>query len=674
MQAKISILKTSFGDKIVLESEYNAALVQAIKSLPWDTTHRKWTGSHWELDAAAAPELAHKLASLGMTDLVEELHTISGGKQATWADRLNLHWEVEEGQILLSCNYNKDIVALCHEFEAWWIPEEKVWVFKLDIADQLSAKLVQQYDSSMVIPKSVLEEAYRTLPEPTATHLTITVANRAILKPLKPIFEQEREFKTKIRELLGFQHPHEKTIRKHSKKDLSWWDGRVVHVEWDKTNDALIFDNGWVPVVADYVENLGFKVEQQDTRPMLDLSGPTKVQMHFDLQLYECQAEAVQHILGKLYDVGCCMYQLPTGVGKSIVSLKLIEQLKVKTIVLVNRRDLMYQWIRVFKEKLGVDAGQVGDSVYNPQEITVATVQSLWNYLKEAGAQKASNDGLSDDMITKFIDSGEVEKDYAPVAPELFKQFSLVILDEVHIGAADTFLIDLQSFTAKYFLGQSATTWRSDRMHPLLWGVFQKPDFERNINDAIALGHIVGPEIRVVEGITITDDELEDIPKAKRYNYVLKQIKESHDRNLIIAQTTRDAPHPCLVFTTQTSHQAAMKAVMKEIGLHPVVVNGSSKMDYRKAILQEMTDRKRHADIVLGNIIWDEGVDAPGIMAGVLAMPGRSDVKIIQRIGRMLRKLEGKSKAVIYYIRDHGQYVDDYYDVFAGICKQYGWL
>ena len=55
------------------------------------------------------------------------------------------------------------------------------------------------------------------------------------------------------------------------------------------------------------------------------------------------------------------------------------------TLVVAPVRDLMHQWHRRILRSLGVDAGIVGDSIFNPQPITVTTYDSAYARMHELG-------------------------------------------------------------------------------------------------------------------------------------------------------------------------------------------------------------------------------------------------------------------------------------------------
>ena len=346
--------------------------------------------------------------------------------------------------------------------------------------------------------------------------------------------------------------------------------------------------------------------------------------------------------------------------GKTEVSIGVISKLGVKTIILVNSKDLLYQWKNRIKNRINIDAGIIGDGIFQPAEITVATLQSLWNYIKQNKEITSSDISL----VEKFIEKGEIEDDFAPIKDEMFESFSLVILDEVHIGAADTFLAVLRSFTSKYFLGQSATTWRTDKMHPLLWSIFGKLNFEYELNSAIDDGYLVRPIVKIV-------------PTKRKYNEnnyqsIIKNMKNDDERNYLIAEIVIDAPKPCLVLTNQVTHQSKIRKAFNEYKIFSYFLNGKNTMTERNTVLNKLKEGK--TDVVCTTPIWNQGVDIPSLKSVVLAFPTRSDVVLIQKIGRAIRKSPKKYGCTIYDLVDDNPILLDQFSDRAKVYVKYGWL
>jgi len=131
---------------------------------------------------------------------------------------------------------------------------------------------------------------------------------------------------------------------------------------------------------------------------------------------------------------------LQTGGGKTVCALYIASQIQMPTIVLVHNTFLRDQWIDRIKSflpkaRIGTIQGEVVD-VEN-RDIVVAMLQSV------------------------------SMKEYAP---NTFKPFGLVIVDECHHIASEAFSQSLSKLTSKHMLGLSATPERKDKlMYVINW-------------------------------------------------------------------------------------------------------------------------------------------------------------------------------------------------------------
>jgi len=175
---------------------------------------------------------------------------------------------------------------------------------------------------------------------------------------------------------------------------------------------------------------------------------------------------------GGIISVGC-------GRGKTVMALKISQELGVKTLILVHKEFLMNQWVERIKEylpaaRIGYIQGKMLD--INHKDIVLAMIQSLSDPRKD--------------------------KDY-PTA--IFESFGLVIADECHHLAAKQFVRSLAKYTFKYSLGLSATPKRADSLER----VFK-----------YYLGDIVYRDAEIVK--TEEDIALEHIPNSTVEIYIYK--------------------------------------------------------------------------------------------------------------------------------------------------------
>jgi superfamily II DNA or RNA helicase len=150
----------------------------------------------------------------------------------------------------------------------------------------------------------------------------------------------------------------------------------------------------------------------------------------YQKQIVEVYVKATQQH-GPTYGGGGLL-EIPCGRGKTVIALRIIAALKVKTLVIVHKSFLMSQWEERIAQflpsaKVGKIQGPVID--IEGKDIVIGMLQSL------------------------------SMKDYPE---EQFASFGLTIVDECHHISSEVFCRSLQKIVTFYCLGLSATMERKD--------------------------------------------------------------------------------------------------------------------------------------------------------------------------------------------------------------------
>jgi superfamily II DNA or RNA helicase len=124
---------------------------------------------------------------------------------------------------------------------------------------------------------------------------------------------------------------------------------------------------------------------------------------------------------------------MPTGTGKTEVALHIMHRLSVSTLVVSPVRDLMYQWHQRIQDRLGYDAGIIGDNIFNKHHVSVTTYDSACIHMQDFG-----------------------------------DEFDLLIFDECHHLPGQVRSDAARMSTAPYRLGLTATPERSDGREAVL--------------------------------------------------------------------------------------------------------------------------------------------------------------------------------------------------------------
>lgn len=374
---------------------------------------------------------------------------------------------------------------------------------------------------------------------------------------------------------------------------LRKWDGKVNVV---KTNGR--FPTGLVPVVADCLESPTIIDERKISTPILY---PPTVKLR-DYQHDACLKFLSNSYKGTWWPRG--VIQVATGGGKTEMAIGLIEIVARPTLFLVHLKSLLRQTQERI-QKYGLDCGIVGDGEKEIKYCTVATVQTLWNMMKNGEA------GWLEDI-------------------------EMVIFDEAHLIAAKTdkgniFNSVSEALPRAYIrVGLTATPFQKDEYSNLLLaGATGQVVYTKTNRELIDEGWLSEAVVHLYE-MPVDKKVPNSWPEAYEYGVVLNNKRNKDIRTLI-----EKYPSPVLVMTQRIEHGEALS------GPGVPFLCGDDDTETRAKVVEEL--RNGVVDALVVSTIFDEGIDIPEIRTVILAGGGKSVVKGLQRLGRGLRKTKDKS-------------------------------
>jgi superfamily II DNA or RNA helicase len=307
--------------------------------------------------------------------------------------------------------------------------------------------------------------------------------------------------------------------------------------------------------------------------------------LNFTLILKDEQKVALDKILNQDYSVLIA----PPGFGKTAVAAAVFEKRSVNTLILVNKSNLLNQWVERLCEYFNIDAKTIGKLGNGKKKLTsnldISTLQSLKN------------------------------------RAELIEEYSQIIIDEVHHLPAVSFEIPLRKFKGKYVLGLSATPLRKDGMHPIMF--MQCGEIAYESKKEIR-------KIHTLKTVTSTFETLSD-----DFALMLNEIVEDFDRNnLIISEIEKLKDRNILVLSERIEHLNILYHLLVAKGLKSTLVHGGLKSKMKKEFLKEANT----SSIILSTSSFiGEGIDFSHLDAIVLAMPVSYWGRIVQYLGRIGR-------------------------------------
>ena len=168
-----------------------------------------------------------------------------------------------------------------------------------------------------------------------------------------------------------------------------------------------------------------------------------EVKLQFEGNLLPRQKEVKDEVVEILNRTGSVVLSLHTGFGKTVMAIYLASKIKRQTIILCHRKIIMDQWVQSINKY-----------------IPTATVRILGE--KETKKTKKDfTEQEADFLICNVINIPKKDRMY-------FKNFGLVVVDEIHTICTESFSRGLLYLFPEYIIGLSATPFRTDGMDRLI--------------------------------------------------------------------------------------------------------------------------------------------------------------------------------------------------------------
>ena len=336
------------------------------------------------------------------------------------------------------------------------------------------------------------------------------------------------------------------------------------------------------------------------------------VDLNFTSKLRDYQIETCNKILLHLKNKQSGLVSVYTGWGKTCAALWIASQLKLKTLIIVHTENLLEQWKERINDFLGISNDEIG------------IIQ-----------------GPKIDTHNKKICIGMIQsismKDY-PVGS--FKDFGLMIGDEIHHFSSRMFSRIFYKIGTKYNLGLSATLTRSDGLTKVI------KYFLGDTIVSLKLS-ILNPTI-IVKFTNIDPLEEKRMVNGKaNIPGMINDLCDSFARNLEIINLIREKYNEgrkILVLSDRRNHCNQLKKL-----LEATIPNSENQVGLyyggmKNIALQESNKKKI---IIATYQIASEGYDNKELDTLVFSTP-KSNIE--QAIGRILRQENEHEPEVIDFV------------------------
>jgi superfamily II DNA or RNA helicase len=314
-----------------------------------------------------------------------------------------------------------------------------------------------------------------------------------------------------------------------------------------------------------------------------------------------------------------CLQEVATGAGKTLMTAALSKSVEHlgRSLVIVPNKSLVTQTEADYIN-LGLDVGvYFGDRKDYGKTHTICTWQSLNNLFKNTA-------NAGEETLDEFF----------------FEDIACVIVDEVHMAKADVLKTMLTGVFSNI---------------PIRWGL--TGTIPKDKMDQVSLLVSLGPVIGKLSAKELQDKgvlaqchvnivQLKDKVEFTNYQSELKHLLEDSNRLDTIAALIEkvNLTGNTLVLVDRVN---AGKEIVSRLGSNAVFVNGGTSLADRKDEYDEVATSDDKI-IVATYGVAAVGINIPRIFNLVLIEPGKSFVRVIQSIGRGIRKAEDKDHVQIW--------------------------
>jgi superfamily II DNA or RNA helicase len=271
----------------------------------------------------------------------------------------------------------------------------------------------------------------------------------------------------------------------------------------------------------------------------------------------------------------------------------------------------------------------------------------------KSGSEKNSNKPI---IISTWQSLQKMNKEW-------FAQFKVICGDEAHLFAAKSLVTIMENLKyASYRHGFSGTIPKNSKVNQLLLqGLFGEIKSYITTSDLIDNGTVADFNIKILvlnyspETKKQFIKAIKELPKEKRYFAEKEFISNNRKRNNFLKNLvlSMDNKNNLILFDMVEKHGKILEPLLQheDKKLHFIygAVSGEDREKVRKEV--EADSIKRH-NILASYQTLSTGVSIKRLDTVIFASGSKSEVRVLQSIGRVLRKGNGSDKAILYDIVD----------------------
>lgn len=457
--------------------------------------------------------------------------------------------------------------------------------------------------------------------------IRVEPVNATYIKVLFDDWGIEQEFA----EFTSFMAPN---YRYTPKFKAGVWDGRI---RLFNTRNKQIY-KGLLEIVYKFSKQRNYEIFINpcllDTVP-ISLDATKEIvslqSIRSSISVRDYQFEALKHVFSTKRSI----LVAATSAGKSLMIYSMIRKWQdegKQTLLIVPNLNLVKQMFSDFidySSENGWDTMENVHTLFSGQErvfdkpVVISTWQTLLSMMK--------SDTKSFYKIT---------------------QFDCLIGDEAHTMRSVEVSKILEAFTnTEYRVGTTGTLDGIQINTLTLTGLFGPPVKVVTARELIDAGHATDVEIRIM--VLKHPEHIRKALKGMKYDEEVNHIMANTARNNFICKLAHACNGNTLILYNQVKKHGDLlyKRLQEITGKKVYYIHGKVDADEREEV-RKIVESEENSIILATSQLMATGTNIPSIANLIMTMPGRSNIRIRQSIGRGLRLKDGKFLTKVFDIAD----------------------
>jgi superfamily II DNA or RNA helicase len=461
------------------------------------------------------------------------------------------------------------------------------------------------------------------------------VAPDILLQKVNEVFlhvKADSSIYAELSEYFSFFVPGHKFMPSYRNK---MWDGKI---RLFNSRNATIYC-GLKKYIDVFAKERGYTVGTKDSLTLdckgqeLDnfISSNVLTSRNNIIELHDYQAAAIKHAI----ENEKTLLLSPTASGKSLIIYCLarwyIEKFDDNVLIVVPTTSLVEQMYTDFADystKNSFNVEQSCHRIYSGKEkinlhhrIIITTWQSIFR-----------------------------------LPPSWFSRYGLVIGDEAHTFKAKSLTKIMESLTnARYRIGTTGTLDGTQTNQLVLEGVFGPVYTVTTTRDLIDRDVLSDIMIQVVS-LKYTDEERKAAKKLEYHEEIDFIVSHPRRAKFVYNLAAAQKGNTLILFKLvekhgKTIHENIVKRVANEENRKVFLIHGGVDTEDREAI-RSIVEKETNAIIVASLGTFSTGINIRNLHNLIFASPSKSQIKVLQSIGRGLRKSDNGQITKVYDIVD----------------------